>query len=140
MLSIQHLEDAEWVHADDAALDVDNPDFDYVQYLKTWDRKYVPVKDGGTPTVFKIRRLSQRVLEHCLRQPHTPDRDRELVAYSVKSIMDFDGKGGEFPLKREKSQFQGVERLAPSAIESFYSWDLFHELGIVILAFNRLRP
>ena len=139
MLKIQHLQDIEWIHPGDAALDLAHPDYSYGEYLKTWDRKHLPVRAGFTPSVFKLRRLGMKVQQHCFRQPHVPDRDREFVAYSVKGVTDFDENAGELVLKFEKGEF-GEQRLADESLEKIYSWDLFRELGASAMIFNSLRP
>lgn len=47
-------------YSGDPALDTDAEAFDFEQYKRTGDAKFLPLKNGSTPVTFRMRRLNGR--------------------------------------------------------------------------------
>jgi hypothetical protein len=140
MIALRTGNEADFIYPDDPALDTEAPDFAerYQEFTETGDRSRLPMRDDGTPTVFRVKRMSNKAFEHCLRQQHDVDRLREAVCYGLVKVENF-GEPGVMTLEFEKGDL-GEQRLSRKSLEKIYVWDVLQLLGLRILSFQTLPP
>src|SRR4051812_41162651 len=90
MISIRSTDHVDYVLSIDPALDRDAPSFDWGEYMKSYDRKHAPTKDGCEPTVFKIKRLTRRQMLYVLKQSPA-EQAGEAVAFGLESVKNLQG-------------------------------------------------
>lgn len=125
----------EYVLTSDPAIDAEHPDYDWDRYLKTADPKYAPIKEGHTPTVFSLSRLTRRQF---LRVMSLPDQEQssEAVKYGLRAIKDL-GRPVELRFKRYGDLGEGLDS---ATLDHIFSPDLFAELGVRIMTMSTLDP
>jgi hypothetical protein len=127
----------------DPALDAEHESFDWDQYMKSFDRKHAPTKDGGELATFTLAPLSRQQYMHVRRQEDGMTRCFEALAYGLKALKGFtiDGK----PLTIGPADFRKCpngrgERLVERVLDSLMNEQLVVELAAVILSITNLRP
>ena len=130
---------AEYIFSADPALDIDSPSYDLKQYLKTFDRKHLPVREGKTATVFKIRRLPRVTWTALASLESQASRAVQTVCYGLVGVENFlNGNGTHLNLEFVG---EGVEkRLTAATMDALWSSELFAELASVIVRFGELDP
>ena len=135
MIAHRSTDRIDYIITDDPALDSDHADFDWDKYLKTADPKHAPVKEGCTPTVFSLVRLSRRQFLRVISMPET-EQASEAIRYGLKAVKDF-GR----PLDLRQKRFGDLgEGLDNDTLDRLFSPELFQELGIRILSLSTLDP
>lgn len=130
----------DYIVSTDPALDTVHPDFDWAEYLKTFDPKYAPTREGCIPTVFEIRRLTRKQLTY-VRRKDTADQVPEAIAYALRRVRGFrvGGKNGvELECKHKRSDMG--ERLDEETLDKLYAPELFAELAGIIMGLAGLDP
>jgi hypothetical protein len=127
----------EYISTGDAALDHTSPGFDFRKFMETFDRAYLPVKAGRSPTVFTVRRLSRRRFT-AISGMAKHEQPAACVAYGVTGISNYmDGRNTIVP------EFDGAgadSRLAETTLDAIFSPSLFAELAQVIVLLTELDP
>jgi hypothetical protein len=135
----------EYVSLFDPALDTESDAFDWDAYLKTFDRKHAPSKDGGTAdlAVFTLAPLSRPQYLHVRRQDDGMTRAFEALAYGLKGIKGFKTDGRDLTIgqaEMRKCPNGRGERLVERMLDSLMNEQLVVELAAVILSITNLRP
>lgn len=128
----------EYIYSEDPALDPEHADFNAKKFLDSFDRKYLPVKDGVTPTVFKIRRLTRKRFMAIAGMAPT-ERANATVAYGVVGIDNFMLKSGSYLIPEFSGS--GVDQhLTAATLDAMFDGGLFAELMNIIMAASGLDP
>jgi len=133
MIASRSTDSVVHVYSQDPAIDKDHPDFDWDRFKETGEMKYLPIKEGQTPTVFQIRRLTRRQFLKVIKSDDA-EQFSEAVAYGLRGIKDW---GAPVDLK---FQGDGQERLHPDTLDRIFAVELFVELGARIMELSRLAP
>jgi len=136
MIATRSTEKIEHIYSRDPALDAGNPSFDWQRFLETGDRKHVPIKEGFTPTVFLLQRLTRKQLTRVL-EASTAEHAAEAVSFALKGIKDW---GAPLDFKFAEARGDLGQRVHPETIEKIFAIDLFAELGQRILELSKLDP
>ena len=128
----------EHIYSEDPALDTESLSFDAKKYMDTFDRQYLPVRDGSTPTVFRIRRLSRKRFE-AVSALSGHNRAAAVVAYGVQGIENFRLPSGDM-LVPELTGVGADQHLTAATLDAFFDGGLFAELMNVIIAASGLDP
>jgi hypothetical protein len=126
------------VYGDDPALDKDSPAFDPQKYFQTFDPKYQPIRDGRTPTRFKIRPLSRKRYIAIAAMPPN-ERANAAVSYGVIGIENFRLASGSM-LVPEFGGMGSDTHLLPPTLDLLFDAGLFGELMTVIMTASGLDP
>lgn len=121
----------------DPALDTDHKDYDWAEFIKTGDMKYVPAKEGMTVAEFEIGPLTRMQF---LRVWSLSDlvQANEAVAYGLKGLTGYKVEGVDVEL-----EFQNADdgkRLNKATLDRIFEPLLFMELGMRIIELSRLSP
>lgn len=137
--------DLEYVSVMDPAINADDPACDLDKYRETGDRKYAPLKEGATPTVFVLRGLSRDALMPVIKgfsasaQWERIEAFETAVKYGLKRVRNFVGKDGkDVELRFEQTPIG--EALTKDALEEIYDVALVVELGGRIQEASRVHP
>jgi hypothetical protein len=128
----------EHIYSEDPALDGESPAFDAKKYMDTFDRQYLPVREGSTPTIFRIRRLSRKRFES-VSALNGHNRAASVVAYGVQGIENFRLPSGDMLIPEFTGQGSDTH-LTPATLDAFFDGGLFAELMNVIIAASGLDP
>lgn len=142
MLALRTTNEADFIMLEDSALDKEADGFQesYLEFFETGNRAALKLLDGCTPTVFRVKRLSQKAFEHVMRQTHVVDQMREAVAFGLVSVTDWLAPG-QMVIGREKSEIAGEQRIDKATMAKFFEcWDLVKEVGTRVLSFQTLPP
>jgi len=140
MLAARTKELVEYVSLTDKALD---DSMDVGQYMRTFDRVHMPVREGYTPSVFRLKRLSRA---HYMRLVASkPDEmpiameAYPIVAYGLKGVSGYRGLSGSELVLRFKNQGALDEQVAPQCLDEIAA-DLAIELAFTIKQMSRIDP
>lgn len=128
----------EYISQDDAALDTESSEYNFAEYLKTFDRKYLPCKPGVTPTVFTLRRLSRKHFTAIAGMPKHQQAE-ESIARGVVNISGFALPNGN-SLVPEFDGSGADQRLSATTLDAIFSPKLFAELSQVVIVLSELDP
>lgn len=130
----------EYRWSNDPAVDKSHPDYSDDQYLKDFDPKHRPAKEGMTPAVFRVKPLARKVMQRVLRLDKS-DQLFECAIYSLVGVSGWEHNG--VPVVLDASHMQeadGVTRLKESWVDLHFDAALFMELGGAAFAASGLRP
>lgn len=129
----------EYIFQGDPALDKESSAFDLKQYLRTFDRKFLPIVAGKTPTVFKIRRLPRITATAIAGLESVPAQGIQTVCYGLVGVENFMNGNGQ-PLVMDFVGDGMERRLTGPSMDALFSLELFGELMMVITKFGELDP
>lgn len=138
MIGARSHDEFEHVYTEDPAIDTESPDLDTKKYFETFDRKYLPIRAGATPTRFKVRPLSRRRFMAISAMP-AADRPNATVAYGVTGVSNFRLPSGNMFVP----EFTGMgadQHLTGPSLDAFFDPALFSELMTVIMVASGLDP
>jgi hypothetical protein len=121
----------------DTAIDRDSPDLNVAQYIATHDAKYLPIKAGETPVVWKLRRLSRRGF---LAVSGAPEHLQSHVAcaYGIDGVAGLLVNDQAVDLKYDRGE--AGKRLSEASLDAIFHPSLFNELGAVIINMSLPNP
>ncbi len=135
MLKLRSTDTLAYVCTFDPSVDLEKANLD--KYRETLDRKYLPLKDGEVPSVFRLRRLSFDQLQAARKKTAEEGSAAgacEAIAYGLVSVENFDAR-----VEHKKSVYG--ERLSKESLEYFArDADLMYELGFTIHRMSGLGP
>lgn len=126
------------VSAFDPAVDNKHPDFNYDEYVKTGDTKFIPVRDGGTATIFHLRPLGSKSWMKATAEPTRDERVYRLVQFSLIAVENWSVDGS--PLTIVRKTVDGIEQVERKCLDKMYDPDLFLELGGRVAMISRIDP
>lgn len=134
MIQFSSATPVDFIYEDDSAIDKASPAYDRALYEKTGDRVHLPIVEGSTPRVFKVRRLTRRQFFRVMGLPLT-DQVQEAVAYGLASMEPLDCELG-----RKASDIG--ERLTDVALDKLFELgpQVMIALGSFIVAQGKPDP
>ena len=135
MIGTRSIDAVEYIFSRDEALDKAHPDYNWEEYIATCDSKYAPLKEGHTPTVFQVRKLSRK---QYVKISALPDEQKwgEAIAFGLKGIKNFCR-----PVQLLMKNVPELgERLKDDVLDDIFAPELFVELGLRILTLSTLDP
>lgn len=138
MIGARSHDPFEHVYTEDPAVDNESTDLDVKRYFQSFDRKFLPVKPGTTPTLFRVRPLSRRRFMAIANLPMA-DRPNACVAYGVIGVSNFRLPTGSLFVP----EFTGSgadQHLTGPSLDQIFDPGLFAELMTVIMTASGLDP
>lgn len=126
------------VWSEDKALDRDSPDFNPDKYFQTFKPEHMPIREGRTPTKFKIRPLSRKRFI-AISGMAPADRANAAVSYGVIGIDNFRLPTGSMLVPEFGGQGADLH-LLPTTLDLIFDPSLFGELMTVIMSASGLDP
>lgn len=137
MISLRPTVHLKHIYSEDPAIDKQHPDYSWDKYVRTGDRKYVPVKDGFVPTVFELRPLTRRQYQAVMRCDATA-LGMEAVAYGLVSVENL--SRGDHPVVLKSKPTDLGDRLTDESLDNLFAFDVIGELGLIIISLSAVRP
>ena len=126
---------------DDEAVDREHADYDWSQFKRTGELKHVPVKPGGTLTIFYIEPLSARAYERVMNLREQPTSMAwEAVALGLVGSENY--KVGNPPIEAtwKRHQSSGLDRLTEECFKRNFRPSVYYELSGRIMEISSLDP
>jgi hypothetical protein len=127
-----------WVWSKDPAIDEQHPEFNWDEFKKSFDLKHVPFKSAEKPTKFHCQPLPRMAFERMMSMPEGPEMFREMVAFGVTKIENFEVDGADLVVTRTRAL--KMERLDDATLDKIFDPFLFAELAGHILEISKIRP
>jgi hypothetical protein len=138
MLATRSNQPIEYISPRDKALDVDSPAFNFSKFMETFDRQYMPIKPGMTPTVFTLKKLTRKLWNGITSQPaHV--QNEAAVTFCVTGISNCTDSRGNLIVPEFEGQ-DAERRLSQKTLDDIWTPNMFPELGKVILVISDLSP
>jgi hypothetical protein len=134
VIGIKSLERIEYVCENDPALDKGAEGFDWAKYIESGDHAHIRFRDGCTPSVFSLRRLSRKQYLRTVGRPQM-EMISEAVAWGLAGVK---GLGSKADLRFEKTD--AGERLSDASLDAVFAPELFAELSLRILSLSGVHP
>jgi hypothetical protein len=128
----------EHVYTEDPAVDYESDQLDTKKYFQTFDRKYLPIKAGASPTIFKLRPLSRKRFI-AIANMAGAEQPNATVAYGIIGIENFRLPTGSM-LVPEFTGLGADQHLTAATLDAIFDSRLFAELMTVIMSASGLDP
>lgn len=138
MIGARSHDEFDHVYTDDPSIDLESTELDTKKYFQTFDRKFLPVRAGTTPTIFRIRPLSRRRFIAISGMP-AQDRPTATVSYGVTGVHNFRLPSGNMFVPEYTGMGQDLHMTGPS-LDAIFDASLFSELMTVIMLASGLDP
>lgn len=119
----------------DDALDTKHPDYSYEEYLKTGDRKHLPLREGAVPAVFKLRPLTRAQFMSMMRLEDA-ERPGEAIAYGLVSVSGLRREGDDHDILVKHTRTSLGERLDKDSLNELFAPEVFGDVGMRIFALS----
>jgi hypothetical protein len=136
MLKFRSDELVPYVSVADSAFDPDKLDVN--EYVKSLDWKPL-LKEGESPTVFHLKRLS-RAQKAAVDRHDPSERNAAAVSFGLKRVDNLTGRHGAAVVIKTKSAGDLDEKVTKDCMDQFWSPELFAELATVITLISGLSP
>lgn len=134
------LQPIEYIWSGDPAVDKTHPAYSQEEYLKDFDPKFRPVREGATPAVFKLAPLPRRVMLRILKLDKM-EQLFECTVHSLCGVTGWEHNGREVIITKDDFVEEGkLRRLSESWVDQHFDVELFAELGGAAFAASGLRP
>lgn len=137
MLALQTRNTAEFIHPEDPALNTAAEGYDWENFANTGDKASLHFHDGQVPTIFHVRKLTRKQVEHVKRQVSEGDLVREVVCYGLFQVDNFK-QPGQLEIKKKTDPLG--ERVSDVTYDDIFVWNVMFPLALFTLNLSNLNP
>jgi hypothetical protein len=138
-MKIRTRDTAEHIWSKDPALDIEADGFiaKWKDAIATGDPSRLPIREGRTPAVWKVRRLDRAVYQQVMRAQGL-DIYVEAVAFGLVSVRGLEVD--DMPVGIEHEDVDGNPRVRAKLLSKVWNPRLFEELAAAVFKVSSLDP